>query len=290
MPAPVIVIKDVGGYLADYQAQTAVYRVTGREVRLHECRSACTLALSLPNVCVYPDSVLKFHMAYDPRNHQPNLQISKELFDSYPAAVQARLGTLTREYRVLRGSELIELGVRNCNEPKTKEPGIMAASAPAAKPVPASAAAGGQTLFAGLAGKMLSIFGAGKQSSGPRAASARGKAAPAPASVLLARVPLPPPRPDLSGEVMAAQADAHSAPKPVPAASGFSAPSPNEAAETPDRPFPYRPRDQSMSGPAQHGPGPASPKIMAGARPILPPRFTACAGLQREGSQERMNL
>ncbi|MGB6177096.1 MAG: hypothetical protein WBF43_12350 [Methylocella sp.] len=44
MPAPVIVMKDVGGLVADYQSQTAIYRASEREVRLHECRSACTMA------------------------------------------------------------------------------------------------------------------------------------------------------------------------------------------------------------------------------------------------------
>ncbi len=119
MPAPVVVVKDVGGFVHDYEAQTAIYRMTGREVRLHECRSACTLALGLPNVCVYPDSILKFHQAYDPRNKQANDAVSQRLFDSYPLAVRARLGGLTRAYRVLRGSELIALGIRNCNDQRT---------------------------------------------------------------------------------------------------------------------------------------------------------------------------
>lgn len=91
MPAPVIVMKDVGGLVADYQSQTAIYRASEREVRLHECRSACTMALGLPNVCVYPDSTLKFHFAYDPRNHQTNPGVSQQLFDSYPAAVRRGL-------------------------------------------------------------------------------------------------------------------------------------------------------------------------------------------------------
>ena len=125
MPAPVIVMKDVGGLVADYQSQTAIYRASEREVRLHECRSACTMALGLPNVCVYPGSTLKFHFAYDPRNHQTNPQVSQQLFDSYPAPVRARLGTLTRNYKVLSGSELINLGIRDCNEPKTNEPRIL---------------------------------------------------------------------------------------------------------------------------------------------------------------------
>ncbi len=68
--APVIVTKDVGGYVDQYAAMTRLYAETGREVRLHECRSACTLALSLPNVCVYPSSLLKFHKAYNPLNKE----------------------------------------------------------------------------------------------------------------------------------------------------------------------------------------------------------------------------
>ena len=116
LPAPVVVVKDVGGYVDEYRARTELYRAQDREVRLHECRSACTLALSLPNVCVYPDSLVKFHAAYDPRNKVINWDETQKLFSTYPRSVQARLGTLTREYRVLSGAELISLGVRDCNE------------------------------------------------------------------------------------------------------------------------------------------------------------------------------
>ncbi|MFO1104349.1 MAG: hypothetical protein U1E20_15755 [Methylocystis sp.] len=114
MPAPVVVYKDVGGLVSDYEAITERYRSENREVRLHECRSACTLALSLPNVCVYPDAKVKFHQAYNAINRETDLGVSSRLFASYPAAVQARLGYLTREYRVLTGTELIALGMRNC--------------------------------------------------------------------------------------------------------------------------------------------------------------------------------
>ncbi len=114
-PAPVIVYKDVGGLVSDYEARTEQYRRENREVRLHECRSACTLALSLPNVCVYPDAQVKFHQAYNEITRETDYGVSAKLFASYPAAVQGRLGYLTREYRVLRGAELIALGMRNCN-------------------------------------------------------------------------------------------------------------------------------------------------------------------------------
>jgi hypothetical protein len=113
-PQPVVVYKDVGGLVSDYEARTEDYRRENREVRLHECRSACTMALSLPNVCVYPDAKLKFHQAYNELTREADLGVSARLFDSYPAAVRDRLGYLTRQYKVLSGVELIALGVRDC--------------------------------------------------------------------------------------------------------------------------------------------------------------------------------
>jgi hypothetical protein len=101
--------------------------------------------LGLPNVCVYPGSTFKFHLAYDPRNHQTNPEVSRQLFDSYPAAVRARLGTLARYYKVLSGSELIKLGIRDCDEPETNEPRTMVASAAAGKP-PLAAQPGAESL------------------------------------------------------------------------------------------------------------------------------------------------
>lgn len=134
-PAPVIVYKDVGGLVSEYRAQTEIYRREGREVRLHECRSACTLALSLPNVCVYPSSLVKFHLAYNAIDRQTDAGVSDELFSSYPAAVRGRLGYLTRQYKVLTGTELIALGIRNCNGD-----GTMIARARTAPPPVAAAA------------------------------------------------------------------------------------------------------------------------------------------------------
>ena len=144
-PAPVVVMKDVGGYVSEYQAQTARFRQEGREVRLHECRSACTLALSLPNVCVYPGSLLKFHKAYNANTRAVDEGVSSELFRSYPAAVQARLGGLTREYKVLTGRELISLGMRECGQG-----GVQVARSGKPAPAPAAAAPTERSLFSAL--------------------------------------------------------------------------------------------------------------------------------------------
>ncbi len=283
MPAPVIVMKDVGGLVADYQSQTAIYRASEREVRLHECRSSCTMALGLPNVCVYPGSTLKFHLAYDPRNHQTNPQVSQQLFDSYPAAVRARLGTLTRNYKVLSGSELIKLGIRDCNEPKSNEPRMVVASAAARKPPLAAQAGAEKPLLAGLMDKMLSVFGAGEAAGHDRAAvSSRPAAKPALAEVLLAEIPLPPARPvDLTetAGAIAVQAAVQAPGRLVgePASQPTAKPSLAEAAQT--VPLPTR-RDAAVSA-AHRLAGVALPKIITGAQPILPPGFRAYADMDR---------
>ena len=191
-PSPVVVVKDVGGYVDQYALRTAIYRETYREVRLHECRSACTMALSLPNVCVYPDSILKFHQAYDPRDHSTNWAVSQQLFYTYPPAVRERLGTLTKQYKVLRGSELIALGVRDCNTPAS--PRIMMAAA-TINPLPDSGASDGSALSS-LTGKLEGIV------SGWTTPAEQGAALPAPAvkkpvpdELLRAQLPVPPERP-----------------------------------------------------------------------------------------------
>ena len=168
-------MKDVGGLVTDYQARTELYRSQNREVRLHECRSACTLALSLPNVCVYPDSTLKFHQAYNEATKEADLGVSGELWSAYPPAVRDKLGNLTRQYKVLRGSELIALGVRNCNVP-AQQPQIMIAKA---SPAPAPAQSG--EFLKGVQSAVSSLFGTGPA------------ATPQPAKTQIASRPAPPP-------------------------------------------------------------------------------------------------
>jgi hypothetical protein len=302
MPAAVIVTKDVGGYVTDYQTKTAIYRASDREVRLHECRSACTLALSLPNVCVYPDSILKFHLAYDPRNHQPNASVSQELFDSYPATVRARLGTLTREYKVLRGSELISLGIRDCNAPKTiapkpVEPRIMVASAVPLVPALAGQPQAGQQqsdqakpLLAGVMDKMLSVFGARPETAiaaGRAAIAPRPVAKPIPGEVLVADIPLPSARPvefAQTAEIAAQaprQASGHEANgRGVEAvAEATGQPALVESADAAPLP-PRRPSNAALFAMRQLA-RIALPRLITGSQPILPPDFSSYADMDR---------
>ena len=192
--SPVVVVKDYGGYVDQYAAQTEVYRRTNREVRIHECHSACTMALGLPNVCVYPDSVFKFHQAYDPRNHNINWYVSDQLFNTYPIAVRERLGTLHKAFTILRGDELIELGVRSCAEP---QPRIMVAQA-TLKPLPDGLAGGGSTLSM-LTGKLQGMMpNLGTQPQlvpGSNERPVRRPAPPLPDGMLGTNIPLPPEKP-----------------------------------------------------------------------------------------------
>jgi hypothetical protein len=197
---PVVVMKDVGGYVDQYGAQTALYAASNREVRLHECRSACTLALSLPNVCVYPSSLLKFHKAYNPITKNANEEISEQMMAAYPPAVRQRLGELTRQYKVLTGSELIRLGIRDCNAPR--EPRIMIARArtkenPPENPV-SNAFSG---LVAALAPQPARGSGAPVKMQPVKARFAKAEPAPA-----IATPPLPPTATD-SGKLDAARPD-----------------------------------------------------------------------------------
>ena len=194
--SPVVVVKDFGGYVNEYAAQTELYRRTGREVRIHECHSACTMALSLPNMCVYKDSIFKFHQAYDPRNHITNWSVSDALFHTYPEAVRDRLGTLTRQFTILRGTELIDLGIRDCNQPPG--PRIMVAQA-TIKPIPESMLSAGGSNWSMLSGRlqgMIPNFGA-KPELVPNTGEkpARHIAPAIPAEMLSPTVPLPPEKP-----------------------------------------------------------------------------------------------
>ena len=249
--SPVVVVKDFGGYVNEYAAQTESYRRSGREVRIHECHSACTMALSLPNVCVYKDSVFKFHQAYDPRNHVTNWAITDELYRTYPDAVRERLGTPTKTFTVMRGMELIGLGVRDCSEPQGPRVIVAAASV---KPLPdAMAGSSGWSMLTGHLGGMVPNFGAKPEAAPPEQPVRRAPAIPA---EMLA--PLPPQKP----------AELEGANNPIP----DSMPTPGEVPLPPPRPSELQPGAVLVARAPGLPPIPITQRI-AGSQPILPARF-----------------
>lgn len=115
LPSVVIVQNDVGGEFYSYLLQTEKYRKTNQKIVLISCRSACTMALSLKNVCVYPHSVLAFHAAYYEDSKEIAKRETNYIFSMYPKKVQERLSSLEKDFKKLSGSELIKLGVKACS-------------------------------------------------------------------------------------------------------------------------------------------------------------------------------
>ena len=63
---PVVIYNDGGGLVTKYFEQAYRYKMEGRRVEIRgSCRSACILALSVPNVCVSPAAEVKAHNAYE---------------------------------------------------------------------------------------------------------------------------------------------------------------------------------------------------------------------------------
>ncbi len=258
-PSPVIVYKDTGGLVSDYEAVTELYRHQNREVRLHECRSACTLALSLPNVCVYPDAQVKFHQAYNAITREVDLGVSQKLFDSYPAPVRARLGTLTRQYKVLSGHELISLGMRNCNP--GHDDGVMIAGRKDQAPTVAQAEAPSDDALQHMAHSVKTAVAKAllRPEGEPSQVLAFADRSPAPPPPLPAmaglsqeiEVPLPPRRPDFHVVAPTPAETAEAAPAPRPATVAVAAPAPEPASSASERRALFLPR------------------LMQGATPIL---------------------
>lgn len=268
---PVVVQKDFGGLVSEYRAMTELYRQQNREVRLHECRSACTLALSLPKVCVYPTSVLRFHSAYHRDTKQVDQSVSRELLNAYPAAVRERLGNrLTRGYRSLTGAELIQLGVRDCTQPAGETMIARAQQTPARSVVASNAPAQSDIGLANVVEGVRSFLGFGD----PRQPSATiapqppvMTAALKPADLSAIDPPLPPARPREIGG--GSQADE---------GTGEVAAGQNVQMAMLDAPVPPRRRDHVSA--ADEPPAVALPRMIVGAQPILPTTFTAYARLR----------
>jgi hypothetical protein len=117
-------MRDHGGIVGEYATQELVYFRERREVRIKGvCNSACTMALGLPTVCIYPQARLGFHL---PRYEfgkdipvqllGPDTPETRLLWAVYPEGIRTRLGSLSTNMRYLSGSEAIAAGIRACPE------------------------------------------------------------------------------------------------------------------------------------------------------------------------------
>lgn len=116
---PVIILNDRGGRISDYAAMADRYTLEGREVRIIGfCWSACSLALSVPNVCVGSMATVMFHDAYDPKSGKVSPEATKALVDRLPPKVKVVVsGKIQKNFSseaTLDASALVKLGIKKC--------------------------------------------------------------------------------------------------------------------------------------------------------------------------------
>ena len=120
---PVAIYNDGGGLVDKYIAQAHQYALEGRRVEIRgSCRSACTLALSVPSVCVSPGAQVKMHQAYELYSGKERPDITDKMLNELPANIRQRLeGHISRDYSseaTLNYSDLRSLGVPDCDGKK----------------------------------------------------------------------------------------------------------------------------------------------------------------------------
>ena len=119
MDMPVIIQNDNGGVVEDYERRVGrAYVIDG------PCKSACTIYMASPNLCVTPRAEFWFHRAFDgyyisgqPVVVRNNPALTREMIGYYPPNVQwwvAQHGGLTGKWLVLKGREMLRM-FRRCS-------------------------------------------------------------------------------------------------------------------------------------------------------------------------------
>ena len=116
---PIIILDDRGGRVSDYIKAAQNYTDQGREVRIIGlCWSACSLALSVPNVCVGPMATVMFHDAYNLTSGQTDSAATKYLLDRLPVKIQKAVGGMIQKdfhaEATLDAEKLMTLGIKKC--------------------------------------------------------------------------------------------------------------------------------------------------------------------------------
>src|SRR5690348_17320688 len=106
-----------GGRFADFTVVVSQYNASGERFPITgTCKSACTLFLSIRNVCIGPNARFYFH-AGKGRGGVDSRQTAVML-SSYNSALQSYIRAHhmmeTNEYHLLSGSALIKLGYPSC--------------------------------------------------------------------------------------------------------------------------------------------------------------------------------
>lgn len=120
-PRPIIIIEDRGGKVSEYIKAARSYTAEDREVRIiGQCWSACSLALSVPNVCVGSMGVVMFHSAVNLQSGRVDRVGTKTILNMLPEKIRKRISkSIKKEFHAestLNYRELTKMGVKKCTK------------------------------------------------------------------------------------------------------------------------------------------------------------------------------
>lgn len=121
--APVEIYEDGGGLVTEYQRKALQYAFEHRRVEIRgSCRSACILALSVPDVCAAPSAVVKAHFAYEEKSRKIRRDVTDEMLGALPQnireAIETNIQTNYTPGATLTYAELRRLGIPPCTQLK----------------------------------------------------------------------------------------------------------------------------------------------------------------------------
>ena len=117
---PVVIYNDGGGLVDRYISQAHQYALEKRRVEIRgSCRSACTLALSVPLVCASPGAQVKMHHAREEYSGKERRDITDQMLAELPVLIRQRLeGHIQYNYSreaTLEYEDLRSLGIPDCD-------------------------------------------------------------------------------------------------------------------------------------------------------------------------------
>lgn len=78
------------GEMPRFDAVVQRYNASGERFRIDShCQSACTIFLSIRNVCITPNATLLFHSGGDPRSGQVSMASTQHMLDAYNSTLRS---------------------------------------------------------------------------------------------------------------------------------------------------------------------------------------------------------
>jgi hypothetical protein len=100
------------GEMPRFDAVVQQYNASGERFRIDShCQSACTIFLSIRNVCISPSATLLFHSGGDPRANRINPASTQHMLDAYNRALRKYVSDNhfmdTFAFHTISGGEMI---------------------------------------------------------------------------------------------------------------------------------------------------------------------------------------